>query len=222
MTPIVAALLAVSTLATPPAPAQGLKPDDEKTLYALGLALASNLEVFSLTPAELDEVTKGLRDGVVHKPKFALDSKIGASIDALAKSRKAAADERQAAAGPEYLKKMAATPGAKKTASGAIVLVKKEGTGPSPSESDKVKVDYVGKFIDGREFDSSIKRGEPAEFPLNGVIKCWTEALQTMKVGEKATVVCPSEIAYGSAGRPPGIPGNAVLTFDVDLLNIVK
>jgi FKBP-type peptidyl-prolyl cis-trans isomerase len=222
MKPVVAALLAVAALAAQPASAQDpKKQDEEKALYGVGLALANNLEVFALSPAELETVIKGLRDGVAHKPRFTPDEKLNASINELARSRKSAADAKEAAAGPEYLKKMAAAPGATKTASGAIVISQKAGGGATPAPTDKVKVHYVGKFIDGREFDSSYKRNAPAEFPLNGVIKCWTEALQAMKVGGKATVVCPSDIAYGPQGRP-GIPGNAVLTFDVELLDIVK
>jgi FKBP-type peptidyl-prolyl cis-trans isomerase len=116
---------------------------------------------------------------------------------------------------------MGGDPKAKKTASGAIVLHEKEGTGESPKETDKVKVNYTGTLVSGKVFDSSQGRG-PAEFPLNGVIRCWTEALQTMKVGGKAKVVCPAEIAYGDRGHPPTIPGGAVLTFDVELLEIVK
>ncbi len=82
-------------------------------------------------------------------------------------------------------------------------------------------MNYTGKLVNGRVFDSSVGRG-PAEFPLNGVIPCWKEAVQLMKVGGKATIVCPASIAYGERGSPPAVPGNAVLTFDVELLDIVK
>jgi len=88
--------------------------------------------------------------------------------------------------------------------------------------TDKVKVHYKGYFINGEEFDSSYKRNRPAEFPLNAVIPCWTEGLQRMKIGAKATLVCPSNIAYGEYGRPGAIPGGATLVFDVELLGIVK
>ena len=95
-----------------------------------------------------------------------------------------------------------------------------EGTGASPTATSKVKVHYHGTFEDGRVFDSSVERGQPATFPLNRVIKCWTEGLQMMKVGGKAKLVCPADIAYGAAGRPPKIPANATLYFEVELLAI--
>jgi FKBP-type peptidyl-prolyl cis-trans isomerase FkpA len=98
----------------------------------------------------------------------------------------------------------------------------KAGSGESPKATDTVKVQYTGKLTDGTVFDSSVPRGEPASFPLNGVIKCWTEGLQLMKVGGKATLVCPSDIAYGDQGRPPQIKPGATLVFDVELLEIVK
>ena len=96
------------------------------------------------------------------------------------------------------------------------------GTGASPTADDMVKVHYTGKFIDGKVFDSSVERNEPATFPLSGVIPCWTEAVQLMKVGGKAQVTCPPELAYGDEGRPPQMRGGATLVFDVELLEIVK
>ena len=95
-----------------------------------------------------------------------------------------------------------------------------EGTGASPTATSRVKVHYHGTFEDGRVFDSSVERGQPATFPLNRVIKCWTEGLQMMKVGGKAKLVCPPDIAYGAAGRPPKIPANTTLYFEVELLAI--
>ena len=98
----------------------------------------------------------------------------------------------------------------------------KKGKGKSPKETDTVKVHYHGTTIDGKIFDSSVDRKQPAEFPLRAVISCWTEGLQKMKVGEKGTLLCPSDIAYGDAGRPPTIAPGATLMFDVELLDIVK
>ncbi|MEN9397885.1 MAG: hypothetical protein RLZ81_2415 [Pseudomonadota bacterium] len=125
----------------------------------------------------------------------------------------AAADPVAAAAAKEE--------GAVVTASGLVYRSLKDGTGASPTASDKVKVHYRGTFPDGREFDSSYKRNEAIEFPLNGVIKCWTEGVQRMKIGGKAKLTCPASIAYGERGAGGGvIPPNATLLFEVELLGI--
>ncbi len=126
------------------------------------------------------------------------------------------------AAGRKYLEQAAKSKGAVKTASGAVVIMLKNGAGPSPTRSSTVKVHYTGKLIDGKVFDSSVERGKPATFPLGGVIPCWTEGVQKMKVGGKARLVCPSETAYGPEGAPPAVPPNAVLDFEVELLSVVK
>ena len=106
------------------------------------------------------------------------------------------------------------------TKSGLVYRSLKDGTGASPAASDKVKVHYKGTFPDGREFDSSYKRNEPTEFPLNGVIPCWTEGVQLMKVGGKAKLSCPAAIAYGARGAGGVIPPNATLVFEIELLAI--
>ncbi len=205
--------------------AKEAKANDTQTLYGVGLAIARSLETFALTPAELDQVIKGIRDGVAGKPKVAFDQKLQSQINDLARARAPKAAEKAAnhekEVGAPYLAKMAKDPKAKKTPSGAVVIPEQEGTGPSPKETDKVKVNYTGTLVNGTVFDSSQGRG-PAEFPLNQVVKCWTEALQLMKVGGKAKVVCPAALAYGERGNPPVIPGNAVLTFDVERLDIVR
>jgi FKBP-type peptidyl-prolyl cis-trans isomerase FkpA len=110
--------------------------------------------------------------------------------------------------------------GAQVTKSGLVYRSLKDGTGASPAATDRVKVHYKGSFPDGREFDSSYKRGEPTEFPLNRVIPCWTEGVQLMKTGGKAKLTCPSEIAYGQRGAGGVIPPNATLVFEVELLAI--
>ena len=103
-----------------------------------------------------------------------------------------------------------------------VIKPTKEGTGAQPAATDQVKVHYEGRLIDGKVFDSSIARGEPATFPLNGVIPCWTEGVQAMKVGGKAQLTCPAELAYGPNGHPPAIPPQSTLVFDVELIEIVK
>ncbi|HET9700020.1 MAG TPA: FKBP-type peptidyl-prolyl cis-trans isomerase [Burkholderiales bacterium] len=109
-----------------------------------------------------------------------------------------------------------------KTASGLIYRSLKDGTGASPTATDTVRVHYRGTLTNGTEFDSSYGRGQPAEFPLNRVIKCWTEGVQKMKVGGKARLTCPPEIAYGSRGAGSAVPPNATLIFEVELLDIRK
>ena len=121
---------------------------------------------------------------------------------------------------PDYLDKAAAEPGAKKTSSGLVYRELRPGTGASPKATDTVKVHYRGTLTDGKEFDSSYARNEPAEFPLNRVIPCWTEGVQMMKVGGKSRLVCPSNIAYVENGSPPEIPGGATLVFEIELLGI--
>jgi FKBP-type peptidyl-prolyl cis-trans isomerase FkpA len=119
------------------------------------------------------------------------------------------------------LEKAAAETGAVRTESGLVYRSLKDGNGASPAATDVVRVHYRGSFPDGREFDSSHKRGKPAEFPLNRVIKCWTEGVQRMQVGGKARLACPSSIAYGERGAGDVIPPNATLLFEVELLGIV-
>lgn len=110
--------------------------------------------------------------------------------------------------------------GATVTASGLVYRSLKDGTGDSPKASDRVKVNYRGMFPDGREFDSSYQRNQATEFPLNGVIPCWTEGVQRMKVGGQAKLTCPAKIAYGQRGAGGVIPPNATLVFEVELLGI--
>jgi FKBP-type peptidyl-prolyl cis-trans isomerase FkpA len=124
-------------------------------------------------------------------------------------------------AADDPLKKAAAEKGAVVTDSGLVFLSLRDGKGASPLATDTVKVHYRGTFTDGREFDSSYKRNEPTSFPLNRVIKCWTEGVQKIKVGGKARLTCPSAIAYGEKGAGNGeIPGGATLVFEVELLEV--
>ncbi len=202
--------------------AQELKTDDEKTLYSIGVAISKSLDVFNLTPAEFDVVKRGLTDGVTGKKTLVeLDQNTQQKINQFAQARMAQAAEKNKAASKAFLDKAAKEKGAQKTASGLIYTSVKEGSGPSPKDTDTVKVNYKGTFIDGKEFDSSAKHGKPAEFAVNQVIPCWTEGLQKMKVGGKAKLVCPSSIAYGDRGNA-AIPAGSTLVFDVELLEIVK
>ncbi|HJQ83873.1 MAG TPA: FKBP-type peptidyl-prolyl cis-trans isomerase [Candidatus Binatia bacterium] len=212
------ALLATDARAADPK----VETEDEKTIYALGLALSQNIAPFGLSEKELDIVKAGLTDGVLGREKKVDLQAYGPKIGQLAKARSTVAAAAEKKASESYLAKAAGEKGAQKKPSGLIYTETKAGSGDSPKPTDTVKVHYTGKLTDGTVFDSSVQRNEPATFPLNGVIKCWTEGVQLMKPGGKATLVCPSDIAYGDQGRPPQIKGGATLVFDVELIEIVK
>jgi FKBP-type peptidyl-prolyl cis-trans isomerase len=216
---LAALLLAACAPSAPPKVAP--KTDDDKTIYAVGLAIQKSLETFAFTPAELELVLAGVRDAAANKGEVKLEDKQMA-IQQLAMARRAAAGAEAQKKGGEYLEKAAKEKGAEKTASGLVYIPLKEGSGASPTASDNVKVNYEGKLTDGKVFDASAKHGGPASFPLNGVIPCWTEGVQKMKVGGKARLVCPSAIAYGDRGAGADVPPGATLDFEVELLEIKK
>jgi len=196
--------------------------DEQKTLYALGLAISQSLSIFNLSEAELALVNAGLTDGVLKRDPKVNVQEFMPKVQQLQQSRLAAAAEAEKKEGTAFLAKAAAEKGATKTDSGLVFSTIKAGSGASPKATDKVKVHYHGTLINGEVFDSSVQRGQPAEFPLNGVIPCWTEGVQRMKVGEKSRLVCPAQIAYGDRGAPPKIKPGATLIFEVELLDILK
>ncbi len=212
-------LLPAVLLAQTPAP-KTPKPmtDEEKIIYSIGLSLYRSLGQFDFSPAELDLVKNALTDAAAGKPAVDLQA-WGPKIQELATARGARLAEKQKELSVAFLSKAAAEAGAQKTESGLVYREVRAGTGASPKATDNVKVHYRGTLVDGSEFDSSYKRGEPAEFPLDGVIKCWTEGVQKMKVGGKSVLVCPANLAYGDEGTP-GIPGGATLVFEIELLEI--
>lgn len=201
-----------------PAAAPALMTDDEKTIYSLGLSLYRSLGQFDLSPAELEIVKRALADAAAGKPAVELGT-WGPKIQPFAQARAARVAEKEKVASKAYLEKAATEPGAVRTESGLIYREVTAGSGASPKATDTVKVHYRGTLVNGTEFDSSYKRNEPAQFQLSGVIPCWTEGVQKVKVGGKAVLVCPSDLAYGDAGRP-SIPGGAALIFEIELLEI--
>jgi FKBP-type peptidyl-prolyl cis-trans isomerase FkpA len=186
----------------------------------MGQQIVQQVKPLNLTAAELETMKKGLAASLAgEKPQYDIQQ-YGGLLSARAQKQSAtvAAGEKEKSAA--FRDSAAAVPGAVKTASGLIYRTITPGTGPSPKAADVVSVHYHGTLTDGKVFDSSVQRGQPVEFPLNKVIPCWTEGVQRMKVGEKARLVCPSEIAYGDGGRGPDIPPGATLVFEVELLAI--
>ena len=223
---LVALITAVAVLSGCAKAAQPTTPktDEEKALYGLGVIMSRNIQTFEFTDKELAMISAGLTDGAHDKSSMdtaAIEAVIP-KLQELQTQRMAAATTREKAAGAAFLTKAATEKGATRTSSGLVYRVDLAGTGAAPTAADTVKVHYEGRFVDGKVFDSSRERNEPATFPLNGVIACWTEAVQLMKVGGKAHVTCPPELAYGDEGRPPQMRGGATLVFDIELLDIVK
>jgi len=208
---------------TPPPPPPPLSAEDkQKALYAFGALIAERTPVKAagFSEEDLKEVAQGMKDAAGGKELQVKLEEFGPKVEQLLNEKQAAKAEAEKKKGAEFAAKMAKEKGATKLPSGLIYIETQAGTGKQPAATDTVSVHYKGTLIDGTEFDSSYKRGQPTEFPLNGVIKCWTEGVAKMKVGGKAKLVCPSDIAYGERGAGANIPGGATLMFEVELLGI--
>ena len=196
--------------------------EEEKVLYALGLVIAQNtLEPFrgQFSDAEMAVVMQGFADALKGGETIVPLQEFGPKINPMLQERMKGVQAQAAAEGKAFREKAAREEGAVQTASGLIFKELRAGTGVSPRATDRVKVHYHGSLIDGTVFDSSVDRGEPITFALDQVVKGWTEGLQMMKVGGKAKLTIPPELAYGPGGRE-GIPPNATLIFEVELLGI--
>ncbi len=202
-------------------PKDSFKNDDERVLYTLGRALGRNVAPFALTPAEVKLVTDGLRDEVTKKPSPVDLPAYSAKINDLLRGRMGAASEKEAAKGKEYAEAFKKEEGVVEIPGGGWLKHLAQGTGAQPTAADTVKVHYRGTLIDGTEFDSSYKRGEPIESGLSGgLIQCWLKGVPLIKKGGKAKLVCPSDVAYGDEGRMPTIKGGATLVFEIELVDI--
>ena len=197
-----------------------LKDQKDKVSYSIGMNIGFNLsrQKVEVNP---DVLTAGIKDAIAGKPQLTPDQvkDVMAQFEKDMEQKQKQAGEKNKADGTKFLEENKKKEGVKTTASGLQYKVVKEGTGPQPKATDTVTVNYRGTLIDGTEFDSSYKRGQPASFPVNGVIKGWTEALQLMKVGSKYQVFIPSNLAYGERSVSPEIGPNAALIFDVELLD---
>ncbi|PKM97094.1 MAG: peptidylprolyl isomerase [Elusimicrobia bacterium HGW-Elusimicrobia-3] len=215
-------LIAIACLIAAPAfAADAEMTEDQKTLYFLGQAVSSKIKQFEFTPDETKFIVQGFSEALAGE-KSKADETYGMKLNAYLAKKQEAIVAKQKEASKPFLEKMAKQKGAKKLPSGVIVIPMKEGKGAMPKATDMVKVHYHGTFPDGKVFDSSVERGQPAEFPLGGVITCWIEGVQKIKVGGKAKLVCPSDTAYGDQGAGGTIPGGATLVFEVELLEIPK
>ncbi len=224
----VAAITNTNTAVTPPAVTPPPPPppltaeDTQKALYAFGALIAERTPVKAagFSPEDLEEVVKGMKDATSGKELAVKLEEYGPKVEQLLNEKQTAKAEGEKKKGVEFAAKAAKEKGATKLPSGLIYVETLAGKGTQPAATDTVSVHYKGTLIDGTEFDSSYKRGQPTEFPLNGVIKCWTEGVAKMKVGGKSKLVCPADIAYGERGAGANIPGGATLVFEVELLAI--
>ena len=205
-----------------------LKTFQEKISYVMGREIGQSI---SESPTEIDvnALTRGLQDAMNKRPSLIspeeeenVKAEFSTKIQEEQSKKMAALAEENSKAEEAFLAKNKSVKGVVTTASGLQYQVLKEGNGPKPSETDRVKVHYIGKLLDGKEFDSSYARNEPAVFSVNGVIPGWTEALQLMKMGGKYRVWVPSKLAYGARGAGKMIGPNTLLIFDVEPLEIVK
>jgi FKBP-type peptidyl-prolyl cis-trans isomerase len=200
-----------------------LDSDEKKASYAIGQQIGKGMKAQGLV-VDASTIAAGISDVLADKPAQLTEPEMQEAIqkmrEGLMNKQKKDGDDNLSK-GKTYLDENKKKAGVKVTPSGLQYEVVTEGKGNSPKATDTVKVHYKGTLIDGTEFDSSYKRNEPAEFPVNGVIKGWTEALQMMKPGAKWKLTIPAELAYGEAGRP-SIPANSVLVFEVELLEVKK
>jgi FKBP-type peptidyl-prolyl cis-trans isomerase FklB len=197
------------------------KDQKDKLSYSIGLNIGTNLsrQNVEINPEVL---TTGIKDGIAGKPQLTQDQikEVMTTFEKDMQEKQKAAGEKNTAEGAKFLKENKKKEGVKTTASGLQYKVMKEGTGTQPKATDTVTVNYRGTLINGKEFDSSYKRGQPATFPLNGVIKGWTEGLQLMKAGSKYQFFVPSNLAYGERAAGPDITPNSTLIFEVELLEV--
>lgn len=196
---------------------------EAKASYAIGLQIGQQLKDSGLKDLDINAIKQGLEDVLTEKqPILPLNELHDAlrQIHERAMAEKKKEAEKAAQAGVDFLKENLTKEGVKSTESGLQYSILKEGDGKIPAATDTVRVHYTGKLIDGTVFDSSVERGQPAEFPVNGVIRGWIEALQLMPVGSKWRLYIPQELAYGSQGAGASIPPFSTLIFDVELLAI--
>jgi FKBP-type peptidyl-prolyl cis-trans isomerase FkpA len=192
---------------------------DDDALYAMGAILGAKVNSYGLTKKELQIVERGFSDAAANRKLRLSDPDLeewGPKVEAALQRRGSPRLTAEKDKGRKLAAQMAKERSAQTLPSGVVVVTEREGSGPRPAATDRVRVKYEGRLPDGTRFDQS----DSAEFPLNQVIPCWTQGVQQIQVGGKARLVCPSDTAYGDQGRPPQIPPGATLVFTVELLGI--
>lgn len=197
-----------------------MKTKTDSVAYAIGVTIGSNMKKDGLDSLNLDILSKAIRHSLNGDSLLMDAQESQMAIQAYISDKQKQKSEVNVGAGQKFLAENKSKPGVKTLPDGMQYIVMKEGTGPMPSATDTVSTHYHGTLIDGTVFDSSVDRGQPAEFPVNAVIKGWTEALQMMKVGSKWKLFIPSELAYGDRAAGPKIAANSTLVFEVELLSI--
>ncbi|WP_317166768.1 FKBP-type peptidyl-prolyl cis-trans isomerase [Spirosoma aureum] len=215
--------------AAKPATTGALVSSQDSISYSIGLFMAQNLKQQGMTDLNSALLTQGLEDALQGQKTKLSQEQAGQLLNAYAQKQMAVRNAESLKVSSEnkkigtaFLTENKAKAGVVTTASGLQYSVEKEGTGAKPTATDRVKVHYTGRLLDGKVFDSSVERGQPAEFGVNEVIKGWTEALQLMPVGSKWKLYIPSDLAYGDRGAGADIKPGSTLVFDVELLDIVK
>ena len=208
-----------------------LRTPEQEAGYAIGLQIGQGFKNDGLDTNTIDlrALLLGIQDAMQSKEPRIADTQVKKALERMQQIAQQNAvvrikeeGTRNRTQGQQFIAKYKKFQGVKSLPSGVLYRVVKSGNGPSPKQTDRVKTHYTGKLVDGTVFDSSVERNQPAVFPVNGVIRGWTEALQSMKVGDKWQLVIPPEMAYGKQGSPPVIPPEATLVFDIELLDIVK
>jgi FKBP-type peptidyl-prolyl cis-trans isomerase len=191
---------------------------EDKVFYALGMEFGRRIASLSMSPAELAMVKAGLSDAVARRASKVDLEQVRAASSQLTEERQKASAAQEKTKGRVFVDKVANEPGTQRLNGGVVVKTLQPGKGSRPGATDIVRVNYEGRLLDGTVFESSYKGGKPTEVGLLAVMSCWQIGIPAIKVGEKARLVCPSEVAYGDDGMPPVIAGGATLVFDVELL----
>jgi FKBP-type peptidyl-prolyl cis-trans isomerase len=226
--PALAAAMLIALVASPAFAVDKLTTDKEKASYMVGMDMAQGLQPIkeeldvAIVLQALETSLKGGKALLTAEEAAAVKQEFMRKLQAEQATKTKAAAEKNKAEGDKFMAENKKKAGVKVTPSGLQYIVLKQGTGKKPSANDQVKVHYVGTLIDGTKFDSSYDRGQPAQFPLNGVIKGWTEALQLMTVGSKYKLFIPPELGYGEQDPPGPIGPNSTLVFEVELVEVLN